>query len=282
MPRISKPCKLPNGLEVYHLGEENLAVVYDEVFLEDQYLRHGIELKDGDCIFDVGANIGLFMLRINQLLGRGRIFCFEPIDEIFRVLEKNAERHNRLDLQLFNCGLSNRSGSATFTFYPRSAADSSMYAAADSESMRTQQRDYILRVLHGNTNIRLGWASRFGLFLLPGFAKRYLAERIRRHYLMPRRVQCILRSLSEVIGEQGVERIDLLKIDAEFAEFDILAGLTAKDWPVIRQIVMEVHGGAKCAARMREMLIEANFLLHIESDPVRPNNFLFYARACGQ
>ena len=52
---------------------------------------------------------------------------------------------------------------------------------------------------------------------------------------------CELRTLSDVIDEHGVERIDLLKIDAEKSELDILLGLRDEHWPRVRQMVLEVH-----------------------------------------
>jgi acyl carrier protein len=49
-----------------------------------------------------------------------------------------------------------------------------------------------------------------------------------------------LTTLSDVISEHQVDRIDLLKIDVEKSEFDVLSGLRAEDWAKVRQIVVEV------------------------------------------
>jgi hypothetical protein len=51
---------------------------------------------------------------------------------------------------------------------------------------------------------------------------------------------CQLRMLSDVIREHNVERIDLLKIDVEKAEYDVLLGIRDEDWSKIKQISMEV------------------------------------------
>lgn len=272
---------LPNGLTVHHLNKASLALAYEDVFSRDQYLQHGMQVRDGDCVFDVGANVGLFLLRINRALAHGRVFCFEPIGQIFRVLQNNASRHNHLDVQLINCGLAHRPGTASFTFFPQSPTDSSMYAAADSEPVRDGQRDYILNVLHGITPIRLGRLSRLGISLLVPSAKRQLARMIRWMVFRRRSVICRLSTLSDVIREHAIERIDLLKIDAEFAEFDILGGLTALDWGRVRQVVVEVHGGAAAAFRMRDLLIGGGFDVELEGDPIRPQNTMCYARRAG-
>jgi len=48
-----------------------------------------------------------------------------------------------------------------------------------------------------------------------------------------------LRRLSDVIATEGVERIDLLKIDVQRAELDVLS-IESEDWAKIQQM-MEVH-----------------------------------------
>src|SRR5262245_37630534 len=53
--------------------------------------------------------------------------------------------------------------------------------------------------------------------------------------------QCRLRRLTDVIREEGIDRIDLLKIDVQRAEVDVLQGLSEEDWAKIEQVVMEVH-----------------------------------------
>ena len=53
---------------------------------------------------------------------------------------------------------------------------------------------------------------------------------------MPADVACRTSS-----GRTGIDRIDLLKIDAEKSELDIIAGIEDDDWPKIDQIVIEIH-----------------------------------------
>lgn len=36
--------------------------LYDEVYSEQQYTQHGIQLRPGDTVLDVGANIGMFSM----------------------------------------------------------------------------------------------------------------------------------------------------------------------------------------------------------------------------
>ena len=45
-----------------------------------------------------------------------------------------------------------------------------------------------------------------------------------------------MTTVSALISEHSLERVDLLKIDVEGAELDVLRGIDQKDWPTIRQV----------------------------------------------
>jgi hypothetical protein len=53
---------LPNGQHINILDKLTAEYVYKEIFIEKEYLKNGIAIKNNKIIFDVGANIGLFTL----------------------------------------------------------------------------------------------------------------------------------------------------------------------------------------------------------------------------
>jgi aryl carrier-like protein len=57
----------------------------------------------------------------------------------------------------------------------------------------------------------------------------------------PQTISVETRTLSDVIHELGVDRIDLLKVDVERSELDVLEGIDEGDWHRIQQVVMEVE-----------------------------------------
>ncbi len=59
---------LPNGMTVSCLQKHEVALVRLEV---EGYLSNGLELRPGDTLFDVGANIGLFSVCGGEKLGHG-------------------------------------------------------------------------------------------------------------------------------------------------------------------------------------------------------------------
>jgi FkbM family methyltransferase len=54
-------------------------------------------------------------------------------------------------------------------------------------------------------------------------------------------IECKFDTLSGVIAREDIQSIGLLKLDAEFADWEILNGVKAEDWNRIRQVAMEVH-----------------------------------------
>jgi predicted RNA methylase len=80
-----KKTKLRDGTVIYCLRKPEAKMLDHHV---EGYLQHGIAINDGDVIFDVGANIGVFGIRALQYGPNVKTYCFEPIPEIAEVLHK--------------------------------------------------------------------------------------------------------------------------------------------------------------------------------------------------
>jgi amino acid adenylation domain-containing protein/FkbM family methyltransferase len=234
-------CELPGGLRVACVNRNEAEVVYREVFTGGGYLRHGVELEDGACVVDVGANIGLFTLYVKQRFPASRVLAFEPIPAIFDKLRVNAALHG-LGAELFACALAEREGTAPFTFYPAWSAMSGRYADAQDEQGVT--RTILARDQLAATDIADLTAGRF-------------AGEV---------VECPLKTLSQVLRENQVERIDLLKIDVEKSELDVLRGIEAEDWSRIGQIVIEVHDLDGRLETVRSLLTAQGFAVAVEQE----------------
>jgi hypothetical protein len=66
-------------MTIKHLNKAETDFVYQEIFAEQSYVQHGITLTDNACIFDVGANIGLFTLFSTQMCKDATVYAFEPL-----------------------------------------------------------------------------------------------------------------------------------------------------------------------------------------------------------
>jgi FkbM family methyltransferase len=225
---------LPNGLRVSYLVKRDIQFMLDEIPV---YFEHGIEVAKGDTVFDIGANIGLFALWVNQLCGGNvNVYSFEPIPPIYEVLCRNFRKNDINRLHAFPYGISDASKSMTCAYYPEAPVGSTAYPEAAVAGIRNCKE----AVLH---NVRYSPHARLGVRWMPRFLLSMLMDvGIKKHF-RSEEVTCNVRTVSEVFREHDIERIDLLKVDAEYAEMDVLRGIEGKDWSKIRQVVVEVHDG---------------------------------------
>jgi len=86
---------------------------------------------------------------------------------------------------------------------------------------------------------------------------------------------CRLRTLSEIVDEEGVARIDLLKVDVEKSEREVLAGVREQHWGLIRQVVVEVHDEDGALAEVQHMLAKHGFETTAEQDPQLKGTVIF-------
>ncbi|WP_334189202.1 amino acid adenylation domain-containing protein [Noviherbaspirillum sp.] len=240
---------LPNSMSVFHHNQSETEFLYKEIFADRSYLRHGIRIADGDCIFDVGANIGMFSLFAASQAANTRIYAFEPIPPVCRSLQLNAEMYG-LNAKLFECGLSDRTAQTRFTFYPHNTVMSSSLARSDGA--RLTVKSYLLNQQDGTGAGMAGDSALVDEFVAAS--------------LESEEYTCSVRRLSDVIAEEGVERIDLLKIDVENAEYEVLCGIDDDDWAKIGQVVMEVHDVGGRLARILEMMEARGFAVRHEQD----------------
>ncbi|HSM51477.1 MAG TPA: FkbM family methyltransferase, partial [Thermoanaerobaculia bacterium] len=206
------------------MSAEQTSAIYREIFEQEVYLQHGIALPEDACIFDVGANIGLFTLFARDRWPRARVFAFEPIRPTFEALRANVALYGD-GARVFPFGLSDREEEADLTFYPRMAGLSGRFAADDAAVTRGIVETW-LEGEHGPGAHGLSDSE------LAGLVDELLRSESHR---------CRLRPLSALLRELDVERIDLLKVDVEKSELRVLQGVDDEDWPKIGQVVLEVH-----------------------------------------
>jgi 31-O-methyltransferase len=196
------------------------------------YFRHGITLAAGDTVLDVGANIGLFSLLASDWGGKPlRGFALEPAPALFAALEQNLARH-ATGLQAVHAAVAEQDGEMLLHYFPRLT----MLSTAEPAELRSAAT--VAAVAEQLQLLPRPWR---GLRHLPAGLRRALVRLVLAGLLRPQPLRCPQRSLSSLIDAQGIERVDLLKIDVERAEWAVLRGIRAEHWPRIRQVVMEVH-----------------------------------------
>lgn len=254
-----KRCILPNGLEIVHLNQYETDYLYKEIFEDECYLKHGIRLPDGATVVDIGANIGLFSLFVMSRCRNPRIYAFEPAPVAYDLLKANCDAYGS-SAQAFNFGVSDKQGTATFTFYENSSVFSSFHSgeAEDREAIQAVVRNMLK-------------AGSVADESLQEYVNELTIDRLRRSTH-----ECRLTSVSDIIRENQIDRIDLLKIDAEKSELDIIRGIADCDWPKIDQIVIEIHDPTREAVRwINDLLIRKGYRCAIEQEKLLEHSGLF-------
>jgi len=150
---------------------QNLVFGLGEPF-ETEILRK--EIKSGDVVLDLGANIGFYTLIAAKLVGKkGRVFAFEPEPDNFARLEMNVRLNSYENVVLVQKAVSSRTGKCTLYLSDRDRATHRIYDISDGrrfievESTRlddyfhNQRVDFIKMDIEGAE-----WAALQGMSLL--------------------------------------------------------------------------------------------------------------------
>jgi FkbM family methyltransferase len=130
---IAKLRKLRRAFSAAHAGERSTrSRIGSRQYLitsDDNYLDHiagkfepgmvrlfASLLRDGDCVLDVGANIGCTTLLFSQ--HARQVFSFEPSPTTFHFLQKNLNRAGAANVVAANVGLGKCEGNFELTFSP--------------------------------------------------------------------------------------------------------------------------------------------------------------------
>ena len=253
---------IPDRKKIFYLNKEEVDYLYPQM---PNYIKHGIKIEKGNTVFDVGANIGMFSLFANDLCaGEVNLYSFEPIPQIFRVLKLNVERFNLDKTKIYNCGLSNESKDAVkFEYFPKASGFSTRFPD-ESKAFRKS----ISSILLGRPE-ELPASVRNQINRVPQFLRSFILNFKLSDNLKSETVTCQLKTISQVVQEQNIQQIDLLKIDVEKSELDVLLGIDEQDWGKVKQIVIEAHDIENRIDRIKTLLLDHDFnKIIVEQEPL--------------
>lgn len=225
--------ELLEGIERYSLAPEvqigslnkyESKYLHTEIFVDRAYCRYGIDFSDATCVLDIGANIGLFSLFCESESPGVKVLSFEPSPPVYNLLSKNISMYAP-GAKALNMGVSGTNGEAEFTYYSNSSVFSTFYADEQED------HDAIEAVVKNVLEEELGKDADTD----------YYAEALTEGRTSSETFVCQLRTVSHIIREENLEHIDILKVDAEKSELEVIRGIEDEHWPIIRQVVLEVH-----------------------------------------
>jgi FkbM family methyltransferase len=222
-----------------------------------EYFRHGIEVRPGDTVIDVGAHLGFFAIEVlRRTQGRASITCVEPAPETHAGLLRNLrELFPDAGVESFCCALSARNERATLYYRPNVKVLTSLYP-----DLPLAGPDGLLREIRENGIPGHGGPVKpWWIRVLPDFALRFVIRRGLAFAGAAREIECDVRTLSSILEERGIERVDLLKVDVEGAELEVLRGIRAEDWPKLQSMVLEVHDEDGRLQAMLDLLARHGF-----------------------
>jgi FkbM family methyltransferase len=242
-------------------SESEVAFIHHEIFPPHAskhgnwgYLKHGItiakeERKRRDApapavvILDVGANIGLFGLYLDMYAQEEDeeeesellVVAIEPAPRTFAALKYNLASHGvkHIAVQKAVVGEEQAGGKGgedlerkgLLRFYPHMPGNSTLVGKDDPDKEK---------LLPQGINPRL---------------RTHLQEGMEE-------MEVELTTVSALLREHGLNKIDLLKIDVEGQEEAVLQGIREEDWPFIAQVVMEVHTGVERRKERIDLLLK--------------------------
>lgn len=88
---------------------KGIVALLEETFIFPEYFHSVVNLKIGDVVLDLGANIGTTSLLFSSLVGNeGKIFSFEPVTN--DVLQINKQMNNANNIEIIPKCVSNENG----------------------------------------------------------------------------------------------------------------------------------------------------------------------------
>jgi FkbM family methyltransferase len=199
---------LSNGLTFY-LPSSGMAKAANflrkEIFGRQRYRHAGFEIRPGDTVVDIGANMGMFVLWAAPQAPQGRLVAIEPMNFVDCV-ELNVRLNGLENVTVLQKAVGKDGEKLEILSYP----------------------DF--NIVSHKAGIRPAWVTRFLINALCFWRR---AE--------PVSVVAPCASLGTIMDEQKLETVNYLKIDCEGAEYEIFRTLQPEHWDRIERIAMEFH-----------------------------------------
>ncbi len=251
-----------DGKEIYCISSNEAKMLYEHI---NGYLNTEVVINENDVIIDIGANIGIFGIKLSKLFdNKITILSFEPIKNIYSVLKKNSLITQNKNFKVFECGISNKNEQSNFTYYPNSPA----LSTANPEAWNNNE-DLITAV---EGNLKHSPTSLWWTKLIPRFFYPLIVKILKKN---PIDIKCNVKTLSHIIKKHNLSKIDLLKIDCEGNELKVLQGIEKMHWSIIKQLIIEVHDIGGRLVDIKNILENQNYNVKIVKEESMKNTNLF-------
>ncbi|MCW3123116.1 MAG: methyltransferase, FkbM family domain protein [Flavipsychrobacter sp.] len=83
-------------------------------------------VKEGDIVIEAGANLGSETVLLSKMVGKGRVYGFEPNPYTFDRLKTNVAINELTNVEVFDIAMGEKNGSISFNIYPKNFCNAGM------------------------------------------------------------------------------------------------------------------------------------------------------------
>jgi len=203
-------------------GLLNYLFIHREIFTRDEYARV-LPRAAPARVFDIGGNLGLYTLYLNERFDDLEVHVFEPSGSLFASLTHNIRRNTKPSntVVLNQLGLSNKAENIALNYFPHASGLSTFLPDLEAK------RDLIIK-------------SRCQKSPVPGLHSAWLGFLFRKYYVTAQEEARLIR-MSDYIESRDIGRIDIVKIDVEGYELQVLEGIEGRHFSRIDAFMIEVE-----------------------------------------
>src|SRR5258708_4586206 len=134
--RLLRPSSVVvQGQRMWLDDKDSLELATREIYEPMETRLFKKEIKPGQTVLDIGANIGYYTLIAAKLVGpSGKVYAFEPDPTNFKILKKNVERNGHSNVVLVNQAVADKNKKVRLYLNPANKGDHRIYDSKDGRS----------------------------------------------------------------------------------------------------------------------------------------------------
>ena len=136
--RPVREIRLRNGVSLEGPPENDLAFLFNEIWIDKVYSPPGFEINDGDVVVDIGGNIGVFALFAASHAKNVTVLSYEPFPANAKAFQNNCDRSDVKDVTLNELGVAGSRGKRSLAVAESWVAHSLSNGDEDSERIEIE------------------------------------------------------------------------------------------------------------------------------------------------